>query len=50
MAGESVITMAWGVRIPFRSGFSTGLSYERVLSRREDIFEQRVTLMLSYGF
>ncbi len=50
MAGEHLITMAWGFRIPFENGVTTGLSYERVLSRRQDIFEQRVTAMVSYGF
>jgi hypothetical protein len=50
MAGETVITMAWGVRIPFNNGVSTGMSYERVLSQREDIFEQRWTWMVSYDF
>jgi len=50
MAGKSIITMAWGVRIPFNNGFSTGISYERVLSQRQDIFEQRFTAMVSYNF
>lgn len=50
MAGEHLVTMAWGVRVPFRNGISAGFSYERVLSQREDIFEQRVTWMASYTF
>jgi len=50
MAGESVVTMAWGFRIPFNNGFTTGMSYERVLSQRQDIFEQRWTWMVSYDF
>ena len=50
MAGEEIVTMAWGVRVPFRNGFDAGVSYERVLSRREDIFEQRFTVMLEYTF
>jgi hypothetical protein len=50
MAGETVITMAWGVRIPFNNGVSTGMSYERVLSQRQDIFEQRWTWMVDYTF
>jgi hypothetical protein len=50
MAGESVITMAWGVRVPFNNGISTGMSYERVLSQRQDIFEQRWTWMVDYTF
>ena len=50
MVGETLITMAWGVRIPFENGISTGLSYERAISNRKDIFEQRVTLRVSYDF
>jgi hypothetical protein len=50
MAGETLITMAWGVRVPFNNGVSAGFSYERVLSQRKDIFEQRATWMLSYTF
>ena len=50
MSNETLITMAWGVRIPFNNGISTGMSYERVLSQREDIFEQRWTWMVDYTF
>ena len=50
MAGEELVTMAWGVRVPFRNGISTGFSYERVLSQRQDIFEQRATWMVEYTF
>ena len=50
MSGETLITMAWGVRIPFNNGVSTGMSYERVLSQRQDIFEQRWTWMVDYTF
>jgi hypothetical protein len=50
MSNETIITMAWGVRVPFRNGFSTGVSYERVLSQRQDLFEQRWTWMVDYTF
>ena len=50
MAGEDLITMAWGIRVPFRNGISTGFAYERALSQRKDIFEQRATWMVSYDF
>ncbi len=50
MAGESLITMAWGVRVPFRNGLSLGFSYERALSQRQDIFEQRATWMATKTF
>ena len=50
MAGEHLITMAWGFRVPFRNGVSLGFAYERVLSQREDIFEQRAMWMASYTF
>ena len=50
MSNATVITMAWGVRVPFNNGISTGMSYERVLSQRQDIFEQRWTWMVDYTF
>ncbi len=50
MAGEDLITMAWGFRVPFRNGISAGFSYERALSQRKDIFEQRATWMVAYDF
>lgn len=50
MANETLITMAWGVRVPFNNGVSAGMSYERVLSQRQDIFEQRWTWMVDYTF
>jgi hypothetical protein len=50
MAGEDLVTMAWGFRVPFRNGVSAGFSYERAISQRTDIFEQRATWMLSYDF
>jgi hypothetical protein len=50
MAGEDLVTFAWGVRVPLRGGVSTGFSYERALSQRKDIFEQRATWMVDYQF
>jgi hypothetical protein len=50
VAGNTLITMAWGFRVPFRNGISAGFSYERALSQRQDIFEQRATWMISYDF
>ena len=50
VAGEHLVTMAWGVRVPFRNGVSFGFSYDRALSQRQDIFEQRATWMLAYDF
>ena len=50
MSGEDLVTMAWGFWVPFDCGISAGASYERVLSQRKDIFEQRATFMLSLGF
>ncbi len=50
VAGESLIAMAWGIRVPFRNGILAGFSYERVLSREEGIFEQRATGMVAYEF
>lgn len=50
MAGEDLVTFAWGVRVPLRSGITTGFSYERAISQRKDIFEQRATWMIEYQF
>lgn len=50
MAGEDLVPFAWGFRVPLRSGVSTGFSYERALSQRKDIFEQRATWMVDYQF
>jgi len=48
MGGDDLVTMAWGVRVPLPYGLDFGVSYERPLSTREDIFEQRVTVMLGW--
>lgn len=50
MAGEDLVTFAWGFRVPLRNGVSTGFAYERALSQRKDIFEQRATWMVDYQF
>lgn len=50
MAGEDLVTFAWGVRVPLRVGVSMGFSYERAISQRKDIFEQRATWMIDYVF
>ena len=50
MAGEDLVTFAWGVRVPLRNRITTGFSYERVISQRKDIFEQRATWMVDYQF
>lgn len=50
MAGEDLVTFAWGVRVPLRNRITTGFSYERALSQRKDIFEQRATWMVDYQF
>lgn len=48
MAGADLVTMAWGLRVPVGEGLSFGASYERPLSTRKDIFEQRVTVMITW--
>jgi hypothetical protein len=50
MAGEDLVTFAWGVRVPLRNRMTTGFAYERALSQRKDIFEQRATWMVDYQF
>jgi hypothetical protein len=46
--GNDIMTMAWGVRLPIRDCLSLGVSYEIPISNRKDIFEQRVTTMLTW--
>jgi hypothetical protein len=48
VAGNNLVTMAWGARLPLDHGLSLGASYERPLSNRKDIFEERVTVMLTW--
>ena len=50
VSGNDYVTMAWGVRFPMAAGFDIGASYERPLSNREDITEQRVTLNVTWEF
>ncbi len=50
VAGEDLVTIAFGTRVPFRNGVSLGFSYERALSQHTDIFEHRATWMLAYDF
>jgi len=48
VSGSNYVTMAWGVRFPMAAGFDIGASYERPLSDRKDITEQRVTLNITW--
>ncbi len=48
IGAEDFLTMAWGIRLPLAHGLSLGGSYERPLSSHEDIWEQRVTMMLTW--
>jgi hypothetical protein len=50
MAGEDLVTFAWGIRVPLRNRITAGFSYERAISQRKDIFEQRATWMVDYQF
>jgi hypothetical protein len=48
--GADLVTLAWGLRLALDHGLSLGASYERAVSNRKDIFEQRVTFMASVEF
>lgn len=50
VAGNNVVTFAAGARVPLGRHWSLGASYERAISGRRDIFEQRVTFMTTYTF
>ena len=47
IAGASLVTMAFGFRIPLSSSTSLGGAYEIPVTSREDIFNQRVSMMLT---
>jgi hypothetical protein len=48
IAGGDFVTMAWGLRLPLDNDLSLGASYERPLSNRKDIWEERVTVMVTW--
>ena len=41
---------SWGFRIPFEGGINLGFAYERPLSEREALTEQRVTTQVTWEF
>jgi hypothetical protein len=48
VSGNDYLTMAVGLRLPFRNGLSLGASYEWPLSNVNDLTDQRVTMMLTW--
>ena len=50
IAGESLITTAWGLRIPLDDHVVLGVSYERALHGDKNLFDQRVTAMATYEY
>jgi hypothetical protein len=50
VAGENLVTMAWGVRVPVTKHISLGAAYERALEGKRNLFKQRVTFSTSYEF
>ena len=48
VGSDTIVTMAWGLRVPTKYGLSVGASYERTISNEEHNFGQRVTLMLTW--
>lgn len=46
--GNDFVTMAWGVRVPIGDSVNFGFSYERPLSNAKDLFDQRITAMLTW--
>jgi len=48
VGGDTIVSMAWGLRVPTKYGLSVGASYERPLSNEEHLIEQRVTFMLTW--
>ena len=50
VAGNTVITIAAGARIPIGDHWSIGAAYERPISSRKGIFGQRVSLAAQFTF
>ena len=50
VAGNDIVTMAVGARIPLMEHVSLGLSYEFPVTSREDLFQQRYTTNLTFEF
>lgn len=48
--GENLLTMAWGLRIPLDDRLVLGMSYERALRGKENLFDQRVTAMATFEY
>ena len=50
ISGADVIFATFGIRAPLSKHVSLGASYDFPATKREDIFNQRVTLMLTYEY
>jgi hypothetical protein len=50
VGGNDLITLAFGIRFPVLDHVSLGVSYEFPVTSREDIFNQRVTMMVTLEF
>lgn len=48
--GNDLVTLAFGARIPIVDRVSFGTAYEFAVSDRKDLFEQRVTMSVTYEF
>jgi hypothetical protein len=48
--GEDLVTMAWGLRFPLDDRLVLGISYERALKGKENLFDQRVTTMATFEY
>ena len=50
IAGASLVWLTWGARMLLTEHWSVGAAYDLPVSSREDVFNQRATVMLSYEF
>jgi hypothetical protein len=50
MRGEDLLTMAWGLRFPVADQLVLGISYERGLAGRDNLFDQRITTMATFEY
>ena len=50
IAGDELITLAYGFRLPLDEHLSLGVSYEHAVTGSKNLFQQRVTAMATFEY
>jgi hypothetical protein len=50
IAGDELVTLAYGLRVPLDDHLSLGVSYEHAVTGSKNLFQQRVTAMATYEY